>query len=119
MTLHVFLILTSLHHFFGFCPSINGVGMCLTTNLSQSMRGGVFRMPDPPQLHSEWDGPVVGRMGSYDFVRGILVGLFSFHFFPFLQLTGDMQPRRSALNEGDNVTARHMTCRRLCNAMFI
>jgi hypothetical protein len=65
------------------------------------------RVQDPPNGYHV----VLISCGTYGFIRLRTLSGYFIAFFPFLLLTGFIQPRWSAPKEGDKVMARlHKTC---------
>jgi len=113
------LFLSSLPLFFGSWPSTNGVGMGFYHVRSQSSGGGFSPCTGSTEMSPS---AVMNGCGTSGFVRlrtwnGCFIA--SFNFFPFLLFYGNMQPRRSAPKEGDNVTPRHVTYPGAGNACLI
>jgi hypothetical protein len=110
ITFGCFLFLSSLLLFFGSRPCTNGVGTGFYHLRSQSSGGGF----SPCARSAEWS-PLSCSDRLWDFwvptiayVGRMFRSLFPFPSFLLFWL---QQPRRSALNERDNVTARlHVTC---------
>ena len=102
-----FLLFSLLLYFFGFWPSIDGIGTGLLPSPEISQVEVEF--PCALDLPNGYHTVLIGCV-TYGFVRLRMLNVCSIVSFPLLLLYRVMQPRGSAPQEGDNVMARwHVT----------